>query len=113
MDHRTRARQQSLIRHVIERDDSFGQGAWQVALVTDEQHGSAPETFRRANAFLIKITRDPHRGRPQRENDRWCAIVQKVFELDRNLDVVIAVVEAESRDLGLGRPVWLSLAKQF
>src|SRR5215213_4072079 len=99
MDHRTCARQQRLIRNVIERNDPFGKRAWQVALVTDEQHGAAAETLCCSNAFLIKITRDPHRRRTEREDDRWRAIVQKVFELHG--------------DLGLRRPVWLSLAKQF
>src|SRR6185369_4899103 len=113
MDHCTRARQQRLIRHVVERDDSFGKRARQVALVTDEQHGATPQTLRCSNAFLIKITRDPHRRRTQREDDRWRAIIQEVLELDWNLDVVIAVVKTEARDLGLRRPVWLSLAKQF
>src|SRR5437868_13536515 len=113
MDHYTRARQQRLVRNVVNCDNSFRQRTRQVTFVADKQHRTTPDTLRRLDALAKEVTRHPHCGRAKRKNERRWSIVKKSDQLVRHLRLAVAIVETKSGDLCLRRPVRLLFGEHF
>ena len=92
-------RENLAVRGVLEGDDARGQRLrGQVARVAQKQDGAAAQSLSGQRALAVKVLRDEDGRRPEREDEGRGAVVQKVFQLGRNLRLVLEVEKGEARD---------------